>query len=59
MTVRAKCEKCGHKWTLELKPCETFTCPNCKTVYDALIVMNDPENEKAREQIRKLSEVEE
>ena len=56
MTVRAECEKCGHKWYLELKPCETFTCPNCKTVYDALKVMNDSENEKAREQIRKLRE---
>ena len=54
MTVKAECEKCGHKWGLELKPCETFTCPNCKTVYNALIVMNDPENEKAIECIRKL-----
>jgi hypothetical protein len=45
MTVRAECENWGHKWDLVLKPCETFTCPNCKTVYNALIVMNDPENE--------------
>lgn len=48
MTVRAECEKCGHKWYLELKPCETFTCPNCKTVYNALKVMNDSENEKSQ-----------
>lgn len=44
MIVRAVCEKCNYKWDLEMKPMEIITCPNCKTVYDALIVVNDPEN---------------
>lgn len=30
-----------------MKPMETITCPNCKTVYNALIVVNDPENKEA------------
>lgn len=55
MTVRAVCEKCGHKWDLEM---ETITCPNCKTVYDALIVVNDPENEETMRIVREHSEVE-
>lgn len=41
------CEKCNYKWDLEMKPMETITCPNCKTVYNALIVVNDPENKEA------------
>ena len=48
MIVRAECGKCGHKWDFEMKPMETITCPNCKTVYDALIV-DDPENNEGEE----------
>ena len=47
MTVRAVCEKCNYKWDLEMKPMETITCPNCTTVYNALAVVNDPENKEA------------
>jgi hypothetical protein len=47
MTVRAVCEKCNHKWDLEMKPMRTITCPNCMTVYNALAVVNDPENKEA------------
>jgi len=52
MTVRVVCEKCGHKWDLEMKPMETITCPNCKTVYDALIVVNDPKNKETMRIVR-------
>lgn len=52
MKVRAECEKCGHKWGLEMKPMETITCPNCKTVYNTLIVVNDPENEETMRIVR-------
>jgi hypothetical protein len=58
MTVRAFCEKCNHKWDLEMKPIRTITCPNCKTVYDALIVVNDPENKETMRIVREHSEVE-
>lgn len=58
MTVRAECEKCGHKWGLEMKPMETIICPNCKTVYNALIVVNDPENKETMKIVREHSEVE-
>ena len=57
MTVRAECEKCGHKWDLEMKLMETITCPNCKTVYDELVVVNDPENEETMRIVREHSEV--
>lgn len=40
-----------------MKPMETITCPNCKTVYNALIVVNDPENKEIMEIVRKHSEV--
>ncbi len=53
MTVRAVCEKCNYEWELEMKPIETITCPNCKTVYNAIAVVNDPENKEA---IRFVSE---
>lgn len=58
MTVRAVCEKCNHKWDLEMKPMEIITCPNCKTVYNALIVVNDPENKETMKIVRGHSEVE-
>ena len=58
MTVIAECEKCGHKWELEMKPMETITCPNCKTVYNALKVVNAPENEETMRIVREHSEVE-
>lgn len=58
MIVKAICEKCNHKWDLEMKPMEKIICPNCKTVYNALIVVNDPENEKTMRIIREHSEVE-
>ena len=58
MTVRAICEKCNYKWGLEMKPMETITCPNCKTVYNALIVVNDPKNRDIMRIVREHSEVE-
>lgn len=57
MTIKAICEKCGHKWDLEMKLRETITCPNCKTVYNALKVANDPENEETMRIVRERSEV--
>lgn len=41
-----------------MKPMEIITCPNCKTVYDALIVVNDPENKETMRIAREHSEVE-
>ena len=46
MTVIAECEKCGHKWGIELKPRETIQCPSCKGIFNMLVVMNDPQNKK-------------
>ena len=57
MTVKAVCEKCNHKWDLEMKPMETITCPNCKTVYNALIVVNDPDNKEIMRIVREHSKV--
>ena len=57
MTIKAICEKCGHKWDLEMKLMETITCPNCKTVYNALKVVNDPENEETMRIVRERSEI--
>ncbi len=57
MTVKAICEKCNYKWNLEMKPMETIICPNCKTVYNALKVVNDPENEEIMRMVRECSEV--
>lgn len=57
MTVKAICEKCNYKWNLEMKPMETIICPNCKTVYNALKVINDPENEEIMRMVRECSEV--
>ena len=57
MTVKAICEKCNYKWDLEMKLMETITCPNCKTVYNALKVVNDPENEETMRIVRERSEV--
>ena len=57
MIVKAICEKCGHKWGLKMKPMETIICPNCKTVYNALIVVNDPENKEIMKIVREHSEV--
>ena len=57
MTVKAICEKCNYKWNLEMKPMETIICPNCKTVYNALKVANDPENEEIMRMVRERIEV--
>ena len=57
MIVKAICEKCNYKWNLEMKLIETITCPNCKTVYNALKVVNDPENEETMRIVRERSEV--
>lgn len=57
MTVKANCEKCNYKWNLEMKPMETIICPNCKTVYNALKVVNDPENEEIMRMVKERSEV--
>lgn len=57
MTVKAICEKCNYKWNLEMKPMETIICPNCKTVYNALKVVNAPENEEIMRMVRERSEV--
>lgn len=57
MTVKAICEKCNYKWNLEMKPMETIICPNCKTVYNALKVVNDPENEEIMRMVKERSEV--
>ena len=46
-------------WGLEMKPMETITCPNCLTVYNALVVVNDPENKETMRIVREHSEVEE
>jgi hypothetical protein len=59
MIVRAECCKCGHSWGLEMKPMETITCPNCLTVYNALVVVNDPENKETMRIVREHSEVKE
>ena len=58
MTVRAECEKCGHKWALEMKLMEMITCLNFKKVYNALIVVNDPENKETMKIVREHGEVE-
>ena len=52
-----KCEKCNYKWNLGMKLIEMITCPNCKTVYNALKVVNDPENEETMRIVRERSEV--
>ena len=56
MIVRAICEKCNHKWDLEIKLMEKITCPNCKTVYNALKAVNDPENKETMRIIREQGE---
>lgn len=50
-------KKCNFKWIYEMKLTETITCPNCKTVYYTLKIINDPENEETMRIIRERSEV--
>ena len=58
MIVTAVCEKCNYKWDLEMKPMETINWPNCKTVYNVLLVVNSPTNKETMRIVREHREVE-
>ena len=53
MTITAKCEECNAKFKVTFKPTEFIICPYCKTRYNAIRVMNDPENIKAVEELKR------